>query len=303
MFKKLVSFLIPMLMISTLIGQSIFDVYRDSTQLEVLNEALPTKIEEDTQVGDEDELENPFDVSHVPLRKNTITEQSNTKRYITATQSTSKNHQLGTIIPMLIILLTSLLLGIVTFNYRNLFSDLRLSIMNLNYMNSLRKKLSGITPYIGILYLIFILNVGLFLLLIFNSKIPMSGEKALLFLCISVMIMYLLKHIVLRLFGWIFDLENESGSYSYTIGLVNVSIGIIFIPINLMLAFGPVELFKAVVGFALLMVLALLGFRFFRGIVISSKYVVSRTLQFFLYFCTLEIAPVLVIMYCISNFS
>lgn len=272
-------------------AQSIFDVYRDSIELiEVKSVPKPQSINEVIL----EDLENPFEVSHIPIRKNqeirSVTKKSRTSRVSAPTTNNA-------ISPLSIILISALGLGIILFNSRSLIQDLLQSLTNSNYMQSFRvKMLASFLPHSLGLYIIFILNLSLFIVLSYKSLSVAKTTLPLLYILVSIPIIYLIRHIMLYLMGWIYELENEAGSFSFIIASINFILGLVLIPINLFVAFSPPELGKIFVFIGILLIALAVGYRYFRGFFIASRYVIGSTFQFFLYFCSFEIAPVLIIL-------
>lgn len=272
-------------------AQSIFDVYRDSS--EVL-ESKPVPQPQSINDVILDDLENPFEVSHIPIRKNQEIKSVQKKSRTSRISAPSTNSAIS---PLSIILISALGLGIILFNARGIIKDLIQSLTNSNYMQSYRiKMLSSFLPHSMGLYIIFFLNLSLFIVLSYKSLSVASTTLPLLYILISIPIIYLVRHIMLYLMGWVYELENETGSFSFVIASINFILGLILIPINLFVAFSPPELGKIFVFIGILLIALAVGYRYFRGFFIASRYVLGATFQFFLYFCTFEIAPVLIIL-------
>ena len=68
------------------------------------------------------------------------------------------------------------------------------------------------------------------------------------------------------------------------------------IPLLLLLAFGPSDLFLVWGGIAIGIIALLLLTRMIRGLFIGLPYLLQHALHFFLYLCIFEIAPVLLLL-------
>ena len=293
-----VKFIIVSFLILTvnLYGQSIFDVYRDSSEFNkpvAKPELIITPLEENS-----DDVSNPFEVSHIPIRKNQAV-KTVSFREEAKTQLTKKD--INTISPLSIILISALILGIILFYYRGIIADIIQSLMNMNYMSTFMNKSFRVhlAHFCG-LYLIFFLNLGLFIVLSYKIMTPGNPSLPLFYIILGILGIYLLRHLFLFVFGWIFELEAEAGTFSFLIALLNISIGLALVPINLFLAFSPLGLAKALVFIGIFIVAMLILLRYFRGALVSSRRIVSGPFQFFLYFCTFEIAPILIILFWIG---
>ncbi len=284
---------------ASLNGQSIFDVYRDPSEV---IEVEPQPMEEQPVEPDEkEEYDNPFEVSHIPIRKNQEV-NSGSRRDNTTFELSEKDAK--TISPLLVILLSALILGLILFYYRGLIADIIQSLMNMNYMKTFMVKSVGqhLFHLIG-LYLVFLLNTALFIVLSYRELSTGKPILPILYVFLSVLVIYVLRHLFLLIFGWIFELETEAGTFSFLIALLNMSIGLALIPINLFIAYSPSGLAKVLVFIGVLVILLMISLRYFRGTLLSSKRIGSAPFQFFLYFCTFEIAPVLVILYWIGLYG
>ncbi len=275
-----------------LLCQSVFDVYRDSSE-------VIEPIQESKTIVNAPEVSetNPFEVSHIPLRKNQQVVVNNEQIPVAKRKKQSgTSSELENYIPLSVCGASAFLLGLLLFYNRSLAAEIIQAIMNFNYMQSFRAKMTtSLLPQSACLYLIFFANMALFIMLCYRN-FSSSDFKIQIFLLMGlVALVYLGRHLLLRVFGWIFELNSEAGSFSFVIALINFALGIVLIPINLFIAFAPANLSKVVVFIGLLLVLMFLIFRYFRGLLIANKHIFNSTFQFFLYFCTFEIAPVLIL--------
>ena len=83
--------------------------------------------------------------------------------------------------------------------------------------------------------------------------------------------------------------------FSFNILLFNILLGIFLIPVNLFLAFGPADLYGVVITIALIGAGLVYLARQFRGLVIAGGLIGSNLFHFFVYLCTVEVLPVLVL--------
>jgi len=274
-------------------AQSIFDVYRDSIELQ--SKPIKPDLAVNTNNSPIDELSNPFEVSHIPIRKNQAL-KSVTFREETQTQLTKKD--INTISPLSIILLSALILGIILFYYRGILADILQSLMNMNYMSTFMNKSFGVyrLHFLG-LNLIFFLNLGLFVVLAYKGLTPGSPSLPLFQIILAISGIYVFRHLFLQVFGWIFELEAEAGTFSFIIALLNITIGLALIPLNLFIAYSPPGLANVLVFIGIFIIAMLILLRYFRGALVSSRQIRISPFQFFLYFCSFEIAPILIILY------
>lgn len=153
---------------------------------------------------------------------------------------------------------------------------------------------NGLTiPYI-VLYLIFIIGSSVFLYIVlrhFTSYMILSSLISCLLFIIAV---YIIRHLFLYLVGRVFDIEAECDQYNFTIVTYNILFGILLIPLNLLMIFGPetITLYLLYFGIAVFAILFII--RILRGIIVVLPIVVQNKLQFFTYLCTFEILPLLI---------
>ncbi len=148
-----------------------------------------------------------------------------------------------------------------------------------------------------IVYIVFFLNAGLFLYLISRYAswdFGHRGTPVMLFLTFFILV-YAVKHSTIRLLGKTFMISKEMKHYNFNIILYNILVGIILMPVNLFLAFGPTGLRMPLIYTGLALIALMYILRQFRGMVIGSHLIVKNVFQFFVYLCAIEILPVLVL--------
>ena len=83
--------------------------------------------------------------------------------------------------------------------------------------------------------------------------------------------------------------------YSFVTLLINILLGIALSPVNLLIAFGPEPMVVYVVWLGVSIVVVQYLFRQLKGVFISGRLLHSYLFHFFLYLCTAEIAPLLIL--------
>lgn len=106
---------------------------------------------------------------------------------------------------------------------------------------------------------------------------------------------YAIKFLIIKICGWLFEQEREMATYIFQIFLINNVLGIILLPFICLLAYN--ESISSAWLIVLPLVFAALAFcwRIFRGLQIGIG-ASSSPLYLFLYLCTLEIAPLMVLL-------
>ncbi len=153
----------------------------------------------------------------------------------------------------------------------------------------------GFGPFIT-LYSLFFLNAGVFLFFLtryFQIEFTSNTLTQLLYCIGGVTALFLLKHLVLSLIGFIFPVHAEIRRYHFIIIVFGIALGIFLVPVNILLAYAPEGLIPVLIYFSLgLMGLAYL-YRQFRALLVAGKVLLANLFHFLLYICTVEIAPIL----------
>ena len=266
-----------------------------------------TKDEESDEVDiDADDmdymLDNPFEVSHVPYRRSELKEQAKSAN----TTSQSKKSYRRSIVHLKyssntfifwLVLFTLLLLAIVINVQRNVISKIVKSITNENVLKLLkREENNGLSGHYIMLYMIFFINLTCFIYLMAKYYKGFDGFNNWLVIYGAVTVTYLLRHISMTFIGNIFNISKDSSLYSFTIMSFNIFLGLVLIPVNLVVAFSPVEISSATLQVGIGLIIILLLIRLARGLLVGARFISENLFQFFIYLCTFEIAPILILL-------
>ena len=266
-----------------------------------------TKDEESDEVDiDADDmdimLDNPFEVSHVPYRRSELKEQAKSAN----TNSLSKKSYTRSIVHLKyssntfifwLVLFTLLLLAIVINVQRNVISKIVKSITNENVLKLLkREENNGLSGHYIMLYVIFFINFTCFIYLMAKYYKGFDGFNNWLVIYGAVTVTYLLRHISMTFIGNIFNISKDSSLYSFTIMSFNIFLGLVLIPVNLVVAFSPVEISSATLQVGIGLIIILLLIRLARGLLVGARFISENLFQFFIYLCTFEIAPILILL-------
>jgi hypothetical protein len=149
------------------------------------------------------------------------------------------------------------------------------------------------------LSLLFIITMSLFALQVNRHyQLVDLPETVLLFLFIAMIIVltYLGKVLVVRFFGFVFQTSKEAVEYLHSLFLFGNTLGIFMMPVVICLAFArnlpPV--FFIYTGFGL--IVTFLCARLVRGFIIGMNSARVSRFYLFLYLCTLEILPFIVLV-------
>lgn len=202
--------------------------------------------------------------------------------------------------------LFTVLIGLVIFiailftMLREYFWKIYDAFRNDNLLNQLQREQGFLpnAPYL-LWYSLFFITSGIFvfLLLDYLNNLPFDGYWLNLYSCIGfVLAFFLFKHFLLSIISWLFPIKKEIRTYNFSIVIFNIIIGLILVPFIIFIAYGSPGMVKIFFYLALGLVLIIILFRYLRGLFISGKYLVSNKFHFLLYLCTVEIAPVIVLI-------
>ncbi len=186
-------------------------------------------------------------------------------------------------------------------------------------MASFYKGLSGAGPFsilfrnistfftpMGIsMYIFYFLNMGLFVYLVAEHYDWIKGESLKEYLMISIAIgaISFIKYIVLRIIGVIFPVQKDAIKYTFLIGVFSSLIGLFLFPVNLLLAYGE-EIYRTPIIYMVIFLLGIIYiYRYILGTSSTSPKIIRNKFNFFMYLCTLEIAPALVLVKFLLNFQ
>lgn len=240
--------------------------------------------------------ENPFEVNHVPLRKQQF------KPVQKAIEDISKvKPKVSTSFIFWIMIFSWAMLAIVISHKTSLLGYLLRSMFNLNMMKlTKRDEASGYNFHFALLYLCFFVNLSVFIYLLQKNYGGQEGIKIWLWCFAGVCAVYLFRHAFMWLLGALFPVTKESSLYSYIILVFNILLGLLIVPVNLMLAYGPEAMYSLVLYAGIGAIVLFYIMRTLRGLSISIFLIGQGIVPFFIYLCTAEIAPVLVMIRAIS---
>ncbi|NND09420.1 MAG: DUF4271 domain-containing protein [Saprospiraceae bacterium] len=193
--------------------------------------------------------------------------------------------------------LSLLLLAALLAMNRTMINKSYRAIANDNYLRFLFREYKSMPWLYWLFYLLFSLNLGFFLYMLSSRwNLPYEPTVLLLLGCIVIVIViYLTKQIVLQILSATFPVEKEAQLYGFVTMLINNLLGLILVPINLLVAFAPPEVSKWALWFGIAAIVIFYFFRQLKGLFISGKFIASYQFHFFLYLCTAEIAPLLIL--------
>jgi len=154
-------------------------------------------------------------------------------------------------------------------------------------------------------YSLFILAVGT---LIFTTVNVYSAQQTftswnfylLLFSFLAAGVIYLVKHIQIFLLGLLFPIQQELAYYNYWIFNTNRNLGLFLVPALLLIYYSPESLQLFIFYATLFIVGASYIYHALRVIFSASETILFHKFHFFIYLCTVEIVPMLLLLKVLS---
>lgn len=190
--------------------------------------------------------------------------------------------------------------------FRNSFVKAWRAFLNDNMLTQIHREQSTIAnlPYI-LMNIFFFINLALFIQLaaqIFGFQITNKGNWTTFFLLtFGVTGIFVLKHLLIKLIGAIFPVSKAMHLYAFTITIFCAILGLFLIPFNAFVAYAPENLMISLFWVTVSVIILTYLFRTLRGLFIGGRYIASYQFHFLLYICTVEVAPVLILIRIILN--
>ncbi len=245
---------------------------------------------------------NPFDVAHAvvaaPLAAPRV------KKIKPARPALSDREKYGAFI--FAVTVSSLFLATILITmFRSVYQRAWRGLLNENMLNQIyrERQATGALPYY-ILYVFSMICMGTFIFLAARLLGANQGQALWPWwgACVAgVLGLLLAKHGVLAYLGTVFGIEKETGTYSFTIMIFGILLGLGLLMANVCLAYGPEAYRKQVLFTAFGIIGLVYVFRSLRGLFIANNFLASHPFHFFLYLCIVEIAPVFVLIKLVQN--
>jgi len=174
------------------------------------------------------------------------------------------------------------------------------AFLNDNLLNQLQREREGGggLPYY-LFYGLFMLSAGFFVFLLveyFNVSVADSPWRSLLWCILGVSLFWVGKHLLLTYIRLVFPVEKEVRVYNMTIVVFNLILGIALIIGNGLFAYGPDRLKMPLLYLNLAVIAGVYLFMFLRSLFSAGRFLSFHKFHFLLYICTVEIAPVLILV-------
>ncbi len=258
-------------------------------------------------MGSTNIAENPFNIIRVPSKE--LNAKINSPKVLepTAEKLQEEDNILKDSGFMFWVLLGILLVFTSLFGAaRGKLSQISSSFLNENFLRQTHRSNQGSFSFLYLfLYILALINIAIFIYLLgeyFNWERP-NSILLLTKMVGIVCLIFIVKHLLLSLVGYIFPIQKELSLYNFTIMVFGIILGLILFPVNIVIAYAPMAIGKGVVYLSLGAIIAIYIFRMIRGLSIGSKYLVLHKFHFFIYLCTVEILPVIVLLKILDNYT
>ncbi len=186
--------------------------------------------------------------------------------------------------------------------FKLLFSKYIIDLFALMFKSNLKSKqiadqlLNTKLPSI-ILNVFYTIVMGVFCYLIIQYYNPDLGKKhfTIIVLCIiAIGTVYLIKYLSLQFMGWLFGAKDIANTYIFTVFYFNKMVGIILLPVVAFLLLNT-SITNTLIIVSLFLFVVLLAYRYLKSYLTLQKLTQVSQFHFFLYLCTVEIMPLLLI--------
>ncbi|MBM3405282.1 MAG: DUF4271 domain-containing protein [Bacteroidetes bacterium] len=144
----------------------------------------------------------------------------------------------------------------------------------------------------------FVLSYSLFATFIMQRAAPSLLERIhpftfFLGLVATITSLYFLRFYIMRMTGMVFKNDLRNREYLLNIFIFDMVAGVMILPLMIFYAFSPADIILYVIA---VLIFLLYAYRVFRGVVIGLSPGKFSGYHFILYFCTLELLPVLIVI-------
>jgi hypothetical protein len=150
-----------------------------------------------------------------------------------------------------------------------------------------------------LLFIQFGFILGMFFFLVaqyYNMYQAQQSFRFFFSISIIIIIFYALKLLVLRFLGYLFNIQRPVGEYISILYLSYFNASLLFIPLVVAFALSPLKYGVVYIALAFVLLGVIYAFQLLRaGVTILSNNKFSR-MHLFLYFCALEICPILILI-------
>lgn len=204
----------------------------------------------------------------------------------------------------LLLLLGFVLLAISKFVFRKRFNDLFKAFWARNYSNQLMRDGNIFKEQFGLtMLLLYIVSIPIFYALSILFFFPNKGIELNLPLVIQIaalpILLWIYRFIFIKTTAFIFKTTKPSNEILTQLLIFNFLSGIVVLPFITLFYYSESSTFL-IFGIVIWSIIQI--YRFIRLFVLGFSYSIFSGLHLFLYLCTLEIVPIVILIKIVSNF-
>ena len=202
-------------------------------------------------------------------------------------------------VPVFIFVLLAVF-AVLRMSFAKQLQDIVQSFFSSRGLNNLNKEDNAFSswPFL-LLFIQFGFIIGMFFYLVaqyYQLAYIHQGWRFFVSVSVLIIILYALKILLLRLLGHLFNIQKAVNEYISILYLSYFNISLIFIPVIVAFALSPLKYGIYYIVIAVILLVVTFTFQFIRaGINILSHYRFSK-FYLFMYFCALEICPILILI-------
>jgi hypothetical protein len=149
------------------------------------------------------------------------------------------------------------------------------------------------------LFLLFCLTFSLFLYQLAAFKgvyYVVSGSRLFVLLTIGIIALFALKFVVLKLLGFVFDINKLVNEYLNILHLTYFNIAFVFLPVVICFSMLGVQYIPILLNLTIIVVIVIFLWQYLRSSVSIISTFRFHKFYLFTYLCALEICPILILI-------
>jgi Domain of unknown function (DUF4271) len=199
-----------------------------------------------------------------------------------------------------IFLFTLILMAFVVSNARTAVQNAYQALLSDNALRQIHRDQVGWGNFGQLaLYGLFWLNMGIFAFLMYYRYVGQSpfGQFATFLLCVGgASLAFSIKHAILFVIANVFPIAKEIKLYNYIIITGGIFLSLVLLPLNIFIAYSPDSLKEIFTYSAFGMIALVYLVRSLRSLSVASPFLMTDQFHFLLYLCTVEIAPIMILV-------
>jgi hypothetical protein len=240
------------------------------------------------------------------LKANTVGRSNLINRYKDFASAPKSKYRFGKPLPkgqlwvLAVVASLLLLFAVLKVSFTKQLQTIIQSFFSNRVLNNLNKEDNLFTswPFL-LLFVQFGFTIGMFFYLVSQFyHLAFSGTGFQFYVSISILIIlfYLLKIVILRALGHIFNIQKPVSEYVTILYLSYFNLSLLFIPLVIAFALSPLKYAPIFIAISFILLGSIFVFQFIRaGVNILSNNRFPKV-YLFLYFCALEICPILILI-------